>query len=181
MGLCLKYLFIGGERMIRELMLLRHGKSDWSVDSDDFNRPLNKRGKKAALKVGEWLQHQGLVPDWIVSSPALRALNTAERVVKVIGLQSKAINLDMRIYQADVLELKNVLANCPAHTRRVLLVGHNPELEALLLYLAEAVEMPEDGKLMATATLARLRMPEDWNNLELHCAELVSITRVKVM
>ena len=159
--------------MSRELLLLRHGKSDWSIESDDFNRPLKQRGQKAALRVGEWLQQQNLAPDWVISSPATRALKTAEK--------SGDINLDERIYQADVEKLKNVLADCPIHTQRVLLVGHNPELEALLNYLVEGVEMPEDGKLMATATLVRLRMPEDWNDLGLHCAELLSITRAKAM
>lgn len=167
--------------MSRELLLLRHGKSDWSIESDDFNRPLKQRGQKAALRVGEWLQQQNLAPDWVISSPAIRALKTAEKVCKAFKFKSGDINLDERIYQADVEKLKNVLADCPIHTQRVLLVGHNPELEALLNYLVEGVEMPEDGKLMATATLVRLRMPEDWNDLGLHCAELLSITRAKAM
>ena len=167
--------------MNRELLLLRHGKSDWSFESNDFNRPLKKRGKKAALRVGEWLQRQNLVPDWIISSPALRALQTTQKVCKAFKLKTGQLNLDERIYQADVNQLKNVLSECPVHAQRVLLVGHNPELEALLNYLADGIEMPEDGKLMATATLARLRMPEDWNDLRLHCAELLSIMRAKAM
>ena len=167
--------------MGRELLLLRHGKSDWSIESDDFNRPLKQRGKKAALRVGEWLQRQSLTPDWVISSPATRALKTAEKVCKVFKFKPGKIIFDERIYQADLEKLKNVLADCPVHTQRVLLVGHNPELEALLNYLVEGIEMPEDGKLMATATLARLRMPEDWHDLGWHCAELLSITRAKEM
>ena len=165
--------------MNRELLLLRHGKSDWNIESDDFNRPLKKRGEKAALRMGEWLLQQNLTPDWIISSPAIRALKTTEKVCRAFGSTSGKINFDGRIYQADLDQLKNVLADCPLNARRVLLVGHNPELEVLLKYLVKEIEIPEDGKLMVTATLARLRMPDDWNDLGLHCAELLSLKRAR--
>ena len=167
--------------MSRELLLLRHGKSDWSIETEDFNRPLKQRGKKAALRVGEWMQRQNLTPDWVISSPAVRALKTAEKVCEALRLNSGKIALDERIYQADVEKLKTVLAGCPELTRRVLLVGHNPELEGLLNYLVEGIVMPKDGKLMATATLARLQMPENWHELDRYCAKLLFITRVKDM
>lgn len=167
--------------MARELLLLRHGKSDWSVDVDDFNRPLTKRGKKAALKVGKWMQQQHLIPDWIICSPALRAMKTAQGVCEAAKIKAETINSDERIYQAGLDKLKAVLADCPERARRVLLVGHNPDLETLLTYLVEKVEIPDDGKLMATATLARLKMPEEWHDLSLHCAELLVIKRAKTM
>ena len=167
--------------MSRELLLLRHGKSDWRVEVDDFDRPLKKRGEKAALKVGEWIQLKHIIPDWIISSPAVRAMKTAEGVCKAFKFKSGKINYDERIYQANLDELKNVLADCPEHSRRVLLVGHNPDLETLLTYLVKKIEIPDDGKLMATATLARLRMPEDWHDLKSDCAELLTIKRAKTM
>ncbi|PKM10359.1 MAG: phosphohistidine phosphatase [Gammaproteobacteria bacterium HGW-Gammaproteobacteria-10] len=165
--------------MNRELLLLRHGKSDWTNDCCDFDRPLKKRGQKASFRIGEWLLEQNLVPDWVVSSPAARAALTTENVCRAIKLPNKLINFDERIYQADVDSLKNVLADCPSDKQRVLLVGHNPELERLLNYLVGAVNVPEDGKLLPTATLARLRMPEDWRKLDLHGAKLLSVTRAK--
>lgn len=167
--------------MCRELLLLRHGKSDWSIETEDFNRPLNQRGNKAALSMGEWMLRQNLMPDWVVSSPAVRASKTTEKVCEALGFNSGKIALDARIYQADVDDLKTVLADCPKSARRVLLVGHNPELEALLNYLVKEIVMPKDGKLMATATLARLRMPEDWHELDKYCAKLLFMMRAKAI
>lgn len=164
--------------MSRQLLLLRHGKSDWDVDVDDFERPLKKRGKRAARRMGAWLRQQELVPDYILSSPAARALNTAEKLSKAMGLTAKHVNYDSRIYAAELGDLKAVLADCSKKAERVMLVGHNPGLEELLEYLAKD-SLPEfdDGKLLPTATMALLNMPDDWGSLSGACAEILSITR----
>jgi len=162
---------------MRELLLLRHAKAERSDDLADFDRPLKSRGKKDALRMGEWLLEQQLCPDWILSSPAQRAQETAKKLCQGLGLDENDIHLDDQIYAAGLESLKHALADCPASTRRVLLVGHNPGLEDLLLDLVEGVAADEDGKLLATATLARLRLPEDWHDLYTYCGQLVSITR----
>jgi phosphohistidine phosphatase len=164
--------------MTRELLLLRHGKSDWSTGVDDFDRPLIDRGKRSAQRVGAWLAQQDMVPDVIVTSPAERALLTAQKACKAMGYGDQGIYMDKRIYAADLDALLEVLAECPADAARIMLVGHNPGLEELLVWLAsEAVSVPEDGKLLPTGTLARLQMPADWGALTAGCARLVSITR----
>ena len=164
--------------MTRELLLLRHGKSDWSVGVDDFYRPLKDRGKRAAQRIGVWLAQQKLVPDLIVSSPAERALVTAEKTCKAMGNGAQDIQQEERIYEAGLSDLLKVLADCPADAGRVMLVGHNPGLEELLEWLViDSVPVPEDGKLLPTATLARLQMPADWGALIAGCAQLHSITR----
>ncbi|MES9976090.1 MAG: histidine phosphatase family protein, partial [Candidatus Thiodiazotropha sp.] len=68
--------------MTRELMLLRHGKSDWSQQLEDFKRPLKDRGKRGAQRMGVWLLQQQLQPDYVISSPAERAIVTAQKTVK---------------------------------------------------------------------------------------------------
>lgn len=164
--------------MNRQLLLMRHGKSDWSVDADDFERPLKTRGKRGAQRMGVWLLQQKLMPDYIISSPAERASNTAAKLTKAMGLTRQHIHHDARIYEADVKRLKAVLADCPAHCRRVLLVGHNPGLEELLLDLHGLdIDLPEDNKLLPTATLAVINMPEDWRKLKSGSARLQSIVR----
>ena len=168
--------------MARELLILRHAKSDWPEGVADFNRPLKKRGKKAALRMGEWLLEQQLCPDWIVSSPAQRASETAEKLCKGMQLKkSRVLHFDDRIYESGLEALKQVLADCPVFPRRLLLIGHNPGLEELLMDLVEGVETGPDGKLLATATLARLQMPDDWSNLESHCGQLLSLTRAAAL
>jgi len=164
--------------MTRELLLLRHGKSDWDAGVDDYHRPLKDRGKRSAQRIGVWLAQQQLVPDLIVTSPAERALVTAQKACKAMGDGDTGIQRDERIYAAGIDELLVVLGDCPESAVRVMLVGHNPGLEELLVWLAStAVPLPEDGKLLPTATLARLQMPADWRALVAGCARLDSITR----
>jgi len=165
--------------MPRELLILRHAKSDWeSGAASDFDRPLAKRGEKDAPRVGEWLYREGIVPDLVISSPAERARQTALEVCKSMDYKKKEIVWDGHIYAAGVEDLLAVLARCPSDASTVLLIGHNPGLEDLLLFLAgDEVEVPADGKLLPTAALARLEMPKDWDTLQAGCAQLVSITR----
>jgi phosphohistidine phosphatase len=164
--------------MSRELLILRHGKSDWGSDAPDFERPLKERGKRGARQAGSWLLLQDLVPDHLVSSPARRAESTAVRVCKAMNLSPKAIHLDPRVYEAGVPVLLRVIADCPPRARRMMLVGHNPGLEELLMYLCgERIDMPEDGKLLPTATIARVEMPDDWHGLKPGCATLAQIRR----
>lgn len=166
--------------MPRELLILRHAKSDWDTSaSSDFARPLAKRGKKDAPRVGEWLYREGLVPDLVICSSAERARQTAEKVCKSMDFKKKKIQWENDVYAASVPALLRVLGTrCSPDARTVLLVGHNPGLEDLLCYLAgDEVEEPEDGKLLPTATVARLEMPSDWSNLDAGCAQLLTITR----
>ncbi|MET0105489.1 MAG: NUDIX domain-containing protein [Sedimenticola sp.] len=164
--------------MTRELLLLRHGKSDWSVDTDDYHRPLKNRGKRGAQRIGTWLLQQDLVPDYVITSPAERALVTAQKCCKAMHLGAKHVHKDKRIYLADPYALLATLAECPPKAKRVMLVGHNPGLELLLSHLSdEPPEMPPDGKLMPTATLARLAMPKDWSDLQQGQGKLLQLIR----
>jgi phosphohistidine phosphatase len=167
--------------MSRELLLLRHAKSDWdSGAAVDFDRPLAKRGRKDAPLVGAWLYREGMIPDHFVSSPAARARETALLVCKSLDFKKKLIVWDQGVYEADLAGLLDVLARVPPALGTVLLVGHNPGLEALVRFLTgNDVDEPSDGKLMPTAALARLEMPDDWSNLEAGCATAMGIVRPK--
>jgi phosphohistidine phosphatase len=164
--------------MGRKLILLRHGKSDWGVDVDDFDRPLKKRGKQGARSAGDWLLNNDLKPDFVLTSPAARALRTAQLACKEMGIPKKKVFEDEHLYLAGVSELLYVIGNCPHKAKRVLLVGHNPGLEQVLMHLTNGdVPLPDDGKLLPTATLAILKMPADWVSLEKGCAPEVTIRR----
>lgn len=167
----------------RELMLLRHAKSDWGSDaSTDFARPLAKRGRADAPRVGSWLYREGLVPDYILSSPAERARQTTVKVCKALEANTRDVCWDEAIYEAGVAQLLEVLARCPARARLVLLVGHNPGLEELVRYLAgDDLEEPANGKVLPTAAVARIEMPENWSQLERGCGQLIGITRPKAL
>ena len=164
--------------MAAELLILRHGKSDWKTDLEDFYRPLKDRGKRGAQRIGVWLAQHELVPDYILSSPAERALVTAEKCCKAMGLGAEMIQQDTRLYSSDMKLLLTALEECPAQAKRVMLVGHNPALEHLLMWLSDKhIALPADGKLLPTATLARLSIDENWNRLKQGGATLLSITR----
>lgn len=165
--------------MSRELWLLRHGKAKRNDHTEDFDRALKKSGKRTVQQLGVWLKQQDLMPDWVISSPAKRAISTATGVLEAMDAIDLSIIQDKRVYAEGFERLKNVLAECPVETRRVLLVGHNPELEDLLIHLVGLANLPEGDKLLSTAALARLIMPDDWTQLGAESAQLLSITKAQ--
>ena len=165
--------------MSRELWLLRHAKSDRDLAVDDFDRPLKKRGVHDLARLSAWLLEHHLAPDYLVCSPANRALSTLKIVQEALGLASLSIVQDKRIYQESIERIKSVLAECPPAAKVVLLVGHNPELEHLLINLVGTGNLPDRDKLLPTSALVRLTLPDDWSHLEAGCATLLSITYVK--
>lgn len=164
--------------MSRELLLLRHGKADRVKGLRDIDRPLKDRGKRSAQRIGQWLLGEDLKPDHVVSSPAERAKSTAQKCLKVMGIGVDRIAYDRRIHKGDVGQLIEVIRDCPRQAARILLVGHNPGLEKLLERLAgNPLTAPGGRKLLPTAALARLAVPEKWNKLAGGECELLGITR----
>jgi phosphohistidine phosphatase len=160
----------------RELLLARHAKSDWNTDAkSDFDRPLSKRGKRDAPRMGEWLQSRELIPDYIVSSPSRRTRRTAEAICEILSMDSKSIAWEPGMYEADLNTLLAVLASCPPNKQRILLIGHNPGLEELLIYLLDSVPDTGTGKLFPTAAIARLQMPQAWLALKRGEARLLEL------
>jgi phosphohistidine phosphatase len=164
---------------MRELLVLRHGKSAWDTDAPtDLERPLAKRGRKDAPRMGAWLAAHDLEPDLVVTSPARRAEETAEAVLEGTGGEGTEVRRDERIYGGELGDLLAVLGDCPARGRRVLLVGHNPGLETLVTYLASDRPRPApNGKLMPTCAVAHFRLPDDWQGLGRSAGVLVAIAR----
>jgi phosphohistidine phosphatase len=143
---------------MRTLLLVRHAKSSWK-DSElaDHDRPLNSRGKREAPLVGAWLLEHKLVPDLLISSTALRARKTAEKVARACGYD-RAIQLAPELYEAGRDAYVQVPREFAGACRRVLLVGHNPAVEETLeRLLGRYVEM-------GTAAVAHLRLDiADWS------------------
>jgi phosphohistidine phosphatase len=162
----------------KTLLVLRHGKSDWSTGHEDFHRPLVDRGRFGSQKMGALIKHRKLVPDAVLSSPAERARETTTEACKAMGVALKKVRWDERVYAAPVEDLLAALADCPKGAQRVMLVGHNPGLEELIDYLsAGSLDTPADGKVLPTSALAELAMIEDWATLGRGCATLISVTR----
>ncbi|MCW8831215.1 MAG: histidine phosphatase family protein [Gammaproteobacteria bacterium] len=160
----------------RKLFIMRHGKANWEMDVDDLKRPLTERGVDEAKNIGHWLGNHGYRPDIIFTSNATRALTTSGYVAEGVG--TSRIKQDARIYNASVEQLLVVLADIPTDIKRPMIVGHNPGFEDLLLRLANVGEHFYKGdKLMTTGTVAVLNMPDDWQQLNQQCGELVDVIR----
>lgn len=120
------------EKVLRQLLFMRHAKSSWNhANMTDHERPLAPRGKKAAPEMAEWLITNDYVPELILCSTARRALETAELVTshlpKPIGIE----NLDV-LYHAPPATLKATAAEAPAEVCRLMIVAHNPGMHELL-------------------------------------------------
>lgn len=165
--------------MSRELWLMRHGKAERYDGSEDYDRRLKKRGRRDAASIAEWLKTRTFLPDLVISSPATRAIMTARIVCDILDIDRQQIQMEKRLYDEGLTRVKSVLADCSANSARVLLVGHNPEFEDLLTYLVVPKQLPEVEKLLPTAAVAHLLLPDDWTKLAMGCAELLSIISPK--
>lgn len=118
------------------LVLIRHAKSSWGDPAlDDFDRPLNKRGKRDATFMGERLKSRAVLPDLIVSSPAKRAGKTAEKIAAKVGFPQEAIVIKPKLYLPYVPEFLETIHSIDDNYNRIYLVSHNPGLTELAFSL----------------------------------------------
>ncbi len=160
---------------------MRHGKSDWYAGvEEDFYRPLNERGKKDSVFMGDWLKRQGLRPSKVVSSPALRAKRTAQAVCRAFEIDEKKILWRKGIYEAPAEDILQVLNELPV-SDSVLLIGHNPGLEDVMRYLCGDAEVDcMEGKVLPTAAIALISLPRT-RPLDKNCAILDGIFKPKAL
>jgi phosphohistidine phosphatase len=112
---------------MRTLFLIRHAKSSWGNPGlRDFDRPLNSRGLHDAPKMAQLLAQQGVIPDLLVSSPAKRALTTAQFFAEAFKIDASEIQREANIYEAFPQEILRLISDLPETATTVLLFGHNP-------------------------------------------------------
>jgi phosphohistidine phosphatase len=147
---------------MKTLLALRHAKSSWDDAAlDDHERPLNKRGRRDAPRMGELVREHGLIPDVVISSDAVRARLTAEAVVEA-ARYAGAILLDRRLYLAGPADILSLLRTVDEKAETVMIVGHNPGLEELV------AQLTGDWQNLPTAALAQIVLPIDrWRDLNL--------------
>lgn len=121
---------------MKTLYLIRHAKSSWKdPDLRDFERPLNKRGKRDAPEMGQRLKKYKAVADVIISSPAKRAIKTAKIIAREVGFPVRKIVTKETVYLADVPTLVEVIRKISDKHHQVMLFGHNPGLTMLANFL----------------------------------------------
>lgn len=132
---------------MKTLYVLRHAKSSWeNSDLSDFDRPLNERGKTAAPFMGKVMKENELAPGLILSSPAVRARETA-RLVKMAAELDAEIKHNERIYEASPQTLRQVAASIDDRFESAMIVGHNPGMEGFIRLLTGKLEPMPTGSL----------------------------------
>jgi phosphohistidine phosphatase len=161
--------------MRRRLYLLRHAKSSWDDPAlADRERPLNERGRRAAVLVAGHLERERIEPELIVCSPARRTLETLERVEGSLG--DPLVELDERLYAADADELLDRLRELPDDVESVMLIGHNPGIHDLARLLTGSDDL---SRKFPTAALATLSFDASWPELSPATADLAGFVRPK--
>ena len=135
---------------MRVLYLLRHAKSSWGdATLRDFDRPLKKRGREAAERIGQRIGAENLNNPLIVCSPAVRTRETAEIVLTTANLHVES-RFDGRVYEASLRELVQIVAEIPDDKEVAIMIGHNPGFEELLSFLTG------QHRRMPTCALAKI-------------------------
>jgi phosphohistidine phosphatase len=166
---------------MKTLTLLRHAKSGWDDPvARDFDRPLNAKGKRAAVMVGRHMRSLGLTFDHAIASPAVRVMETLEQIEAGYG-RKIAPAWDRRVYLASAATLLDIVHDLPADADSALLIGHNPGLEDLVLTLVTDDASPlrdavEDK--YPTASIAELEFEADsWSDIASGTARLTRFIR----
>lgn len=159
---------------MKTLYVLRHAKSSWDhPELADFERPLNKRGKKAAPFMGELMREKGLVPEIIVSSPAERAKTTARLVAGAAGFDAEIV-FERGIYESGAHNLVYIVAEIEDRFGSAMIVGHNPGFEGIVRVLTGRYER------MPTAALAVIDLDiGSWSETAPDTGELREVLRPK--
>ena len=145
---------------MKHLLLLRHAKSSRDDPTlRDFDRPLNDRGVNDTKLIGKFIHRKKVHADLVISSPAKRAQQTAELLMKAAGLKVQ-LRLDQRIYEAGPRQLLEVISQIEEAANAVVLVGHNPGFEDLCTALID------EKCAMPTAAVACIELgTSQWNRV----------------
>lgn len=164
-----------------QLWLFRHAKSDWDNDETDFKRPLSRRGRKDSIRMGQWMSENRMLPDHVISSPAERAFQTCEFLQQGFQGEMNAPTWDKRLYLADRDTLLEVISEQDDSLKAIMIIGHNPGLDDLLIYLCGKSKLhhTNKGKLMTTSTLATIELADNWKEIDGGKNRFLQIARPK--
>jgi phosphohistidine phosphatase len=168
---------------LKFLYLLRHGKSSWDAPAtDDFDRPLNARGREASTLMGEYMERAGIHPALILCSAARRTRETMDLVADALQYEP-VVRLDDDLYLASRRQLLKSLRRVEDEFPSVLMIGHNPGMEKLALDLAGGGDdgaMARVANKFPTAALAVLTTGVDgWDDIGSGSCRLEAFIRPK--
>jgi phosphohistidine phosphatase len=149
---------------MKTLLILRHDKSrSKDLNLSDHDRPLDELGKDDALNMGKLIKYKDLIPDFIISSTALRAKTTAEIVAQACKYKGEEIALERSLYEGKSKEYMNIIERLSDRYSSVLLVGHNPTIEEIIELFTDY----SSDVIMSSCALAHLSLSiEKWSDLQ---------------
>ncbi len=146
---------------MKRLVILRHGKSSWDNSFlDDFDRPLNERGKANSSDMGVFLLEKFGMPDIILTSTAKRAFDTANNAAKSMKYQTKEVISDSALYLASVNTILKSVGKLSDTATSCILVGHNPGLTDLVNFLGVRLD-----NLPTASAICFTFDTENWNEI----------------
>ncbi|MGW9551029.1 SixA phosphatase family protein [Citricoccus zhacaiensis] len=161
----------------KTLILLRHAKSDWPDGVNDHDRPLGGRGNREAPAAGQWLAGQGLYPDMILCSDAVRTRQTCTWVCSELGEKAPTAYLDSRLYEADATRALAVINETEERVRTLMVIGHMPWVQDLGMRIASVDSDEEAVVSMAerypTLGLQVFKVPGEWASLDGRDARMI--------
>lgn len=168
---------LGDPVRVKSIFILRHGKSDWSADyGSDHQRPLARRGVRAAELMGRFLRQLDQIPDQVISSTALRARTTAELGIEA-GQWGCPVSYTESLYGASLESVLGLLQQLDDSLARVLLVGHQPTWSELTSALTGGARLH-----FPTAALARVDFDiERWNEVRAGHGVLIWLVNPKTV
>ena len=123
---------------MKTLYLVRHAKSSWeNAQQSDFERPLNERGMKAAPFMADLLKKKEVHPHYVISSPANRAITTAELICEILHFPVKEIKKRIEIYEGGSGHLLQIVQEIADSTQSAMVFGHNPTITEFSNLLTE--------------------------------------------
>lgn len=160
----------------RTLVIMRHAKAEQFGDSDP-ERPLTEGGRRGASAAASWLAQAEIVPDHVLVSSAVRALQTWQEAADAAGWQVDP-DVEPGLYDASPESALDVVRAVPQEARTVMLVGHNPTVASLAQLLDDGLCESEASDEMArgfpAASLAVFQVEAAWQDLEYGAARLVA-------
>jgi len=159
---------------MRNLMIMRHGKSDWDTDAQsDHARPLANRGVLSAERMGEVIRDLGTIPGLVISSTAVRARATAE-LARITGGWPSRLILEDDLYGASPRGALEVVERYAGDCERVMIVGHEPTWSMLIRQLTGG------SCVVRTATVADIEIhASDWDAITSASGTLVSLLQAR--
>jgi phosphohistidine phosphatase len=165
----------------KRLFVLRHAKSSWDDPAqDDHDRPLAERGRGAAAVIAGHLKENSIAPQLVLCSSSRRTRETLE-AIHATGEH----RIEPELYGASTDELVARLRQVPAEVESVMVIGHNPTMQTLVLRLASEQatqdELPQVQAKFPTGALATLTFDSPWSELSAGCAHLTAFVRPKAL